>query len=111
MTKRLIIGLMLAFLPLLAQAQDGTFQATRTKPPVLVKKPENPGGEKLRARNMGVVVMMSQRGLQVISPFAPAELGRGERILTAGQALEKRPASAVEDPKPFGGITLYGVEF
>jgi len=111
MTKQLTVLLLVAMLPLGLWAQDGSFNAPQTGHVVTVKKGEAEAAERLRPRSTGVVIMMSEKGLQVISPLAPASAGSGVQNLTAGHALEKRQASAVEDPKPYGGVILYGWVF
>ena len=59
----------------------------------------------------GVIVMMSENGLQVISPFAPASMGIGKKTLTQNVAREGRIGDETHDRKPFGGIQLIGFEF
>ena len=67
--------------------------------------------DNLKPRASGVVVMMSDKGLQVISPFAPAELGIGQKTLTQTVSLDTRAGNSKDDVKPFGGISLFGFEF
>lgn len=75
---------------------------------------EKSGGtpeHQLRPIPTGVIYMMSKRGFEVISPVAPAALGKGETVLT--QDIRPEPVSRSEagDKKDFGGIRLFGVAF
>jgi hypothetical protein len=52
--------------------------------------------------------MISEHGLQVINPAAPASLGRGETVLSQNIATDGRIADEKPSQKPFGGIQLFG---
>ena len=70
-------------------------------------KPEDLQGIK----GTGIIVMMSEHGLEVINPFAPASLGIGRKTLTQNIAQEGRIGDENHDRKPFGGIKLIGFDF
>jgi len=61
----------------------------------------------------GVFIMMGQKGLVAISPFAPPSLGYGVDNLTS--TYENRGFSTVtgthEGVYPYGGLTFFGWEF
>ncbi len=60
---------------------------------------------------MGIIVMMSEHGLQVINPTAPKALGIGEKVLTERIVPQGRTITPSEDPRPYGGLVLIGFEF
>lgn len=98
---------LLASLSLIAQQSDGQFAAPGGSREIREVRPAAPG-EVLPPRTHGVVVMMSERGLEVISPLAPGSLGRGEKVLTRTISAESGVRQdTVADP-PFGGIQLFG---
>jgi hypothetical protein len=102
---------LLATAPLASQAQNASdFSAPGQPREVRELRPGKP--EELRgAKASGVIVMMSENGLQVISPFAPASMGLGKKTLTQNIAREGRIGDENHDRKPFGGIQLIGFEF
>ncbi|MDR1190461.1 MAG: hypothetical protein LBK60_02205 [Verrucomicrobiales bacterium] len=106
--------LFVALLPLTVmslRAQD--FQTTQKPagPTPAKSSTERPApGEPLPPRATGVVIMMSERGLQVINPLAPKDAGDGRKNVTASHVLNPAPA-AQEDPKPCGGVNIIGWEF
>ena len=93
----------------LGQAAD--FSVSSQKLLLQKRIPETRAGENLKPKASGVVIMMSDKGLQVISPFAPAELGLGQKTLTRTASLDTRAGNSKDDVKPFGGISLIGFEF
>ncbi|MDX6767479.1 MAG: hypothetical protein SFU85_11900 [Candidatus Methylacidiphilales bacterium] len=94
----------------LSAQSGGDFSAPATGRDVRELRPGKP--EELRgAKGSGVVVMMSQRGLEVISPFAPRSAGLGQKTLTPNIARDGRIGDEAHDRKPFGGIALVGFEF
>lgn len=111
MNKILILALLAASATLTVQAQDSSgFSAPGQGRDVRELRPGKP--EELRGiKGSGVVVMMSEKGLQVISPFAPASLGVGQKTLTRNISSEGRIGDEYHDRKPFGGIVLAGFEF
>jgi hypothetical protein len=95
-------------------AQEGQFQATQKKVDVIQKRPAVAAGEKLQPKGSGVVFMMSEKGLEVLNPLAPKELGRGEKNLTPNirsTGPAHTPDLAQEDKRPYGGIVLVGLDF
>lgn len=94
-----------------AGAQASDFNAPSKKIPMLKQVPEARHEEVLKPRASGVIIMMSEHGLQVFSPLAPMNLGIGEKILTRSASLDPRPANPLDDTKPFGGMSLIGFEF
>lgn len=105
----LSVGLSAAF------AQDNTFKATTTrKPAVLETKQGVAAGEKLQPKATGVVIMMSERGLEVLNPLAPAELGKGEKQVTKNIKVtsgDNNTELTSEDKRTYGGIILIGLDF
>lgn len=100
-------GMALATLPLSAQDAGGNFTAPGTSRDIREVRPRSPD-EVLRPKTHGVIVMMSEHGLQVINPGAPASLGRGETVLSQNIATDGRIADEKPSQKPFGGIQLFG---
>lgn len=93
-----------------ATAQQGGSFAAPGRGEIREARPQRPE-EFPRPKTHGAIVMMSERGLQVLSPGAPASLGRGETILSANIAPEGRIGDEKQDRKPFGGIQLFGWVF
>jgi len=106
----LCTALALAALPLAAQDSGGNFTAPGTSRDIREVRPRTPD-QVLRPKTHGVIVMMSEHGLQVINPAAPASLGRGEKILSQNIATDGRIADEKASQKPFGGIQLFGWVF
>ncbi|MDR2463546.1 MAG: hypothetical protein LBD30_07185 [Verrucomicrobiales bacterium] len=108
MKTRLILTVSLLAAPLWAQ----DFQATqKTKVTPTKKNAEQmTAGQPLPVRAAGVVIMISGQGLQVINPLAAKEAGDGRKNVTASYVLDPIPANH-EDPKPCGGINIFGWEF
>lgn len=97
-----------------AYAQDKEFKATTTKPSIIQKRPVVAAGDKIQPKATGVVIMMSERGLEVINPLAPAEMGRGEKFVTKNIKAttgDNNSELTSEDKRPYGGIILVGLEF
>ncbi len=94
-----------------AGAQASDFSAPSKKISILKQAPEARQGENLKPKASGVIVMMSEHGLQVFSPMAPMSLGIGQKILTQSATLDTRAANPLDDTKPFGGMSLIGFEF
>ena len=99
------------FILMAAFSQAAEFSAPGQKIILQKRAPEYRTGENFRPRASGVVIMMSDKGLQVISPFAPASLGVGQKVLTQTASLDTRAGNSKDDVKAFGGITLIGFEF
>jgi hypothetical protein len=97
----------LAALPIYAQDAGGNFAAPGTNRDIREVRPRSPD-EVLRPKTHGVIVMISEHGLQVINPAAPASLGRGETVLSQNIATDGRIADEKPSHKPFGGIQLFG---
>lgn len=55
----------------------------------------------------GVIFMISERGLEVISPSASYDLGVGQTTLTM-PFLHEEKLNEEEERKQFGGIKLFG---
>lgn len=110
--KQILLSAAMAFaaLPLAAQDSGGNFTAPGTSRDIQEVRPHSPD-EVLRPKTHGVVAMMSEHGLQVINPAAPASLGRGEKVLSANIATDGRIADEKASQKPFGGIQLFGWVF
>jgi hypothetical protein len=98
--------------PLAAQDSGNGFSATQpgAQPGNVLNKPD-PNAPYPKPKGTGVIYMMSEHGLQVINPAAPAHLGKGEKTLTQNIAREGRQGDENEDRKPFGGIVLVGLSF
>lgn len=98
--------------PLAAQDNGKGFTATRPgdQGTGALNKPD-PNAPLPKPQGTGVIYMMSEHGLQVINPAAPASLGKGEKTLTQNIAREGRLGDENEDRKPFGGIVLVGLSF
>lgn len=97
-----------------AFAQDKEFRATTTKQSIIQKRPVAAAGEKIQIKATGVVIMMSERGLEVINPLAPSEMGRGEKFVTKNIKVstgDNNTELTNEDKRPYGGIILVGLEF
>ena len=95
-----------------AFAQDGRFESSPNKPKeIMQKKPAAVAGEKIQPKATGLVVMMSEHGLQVFNPLAPAELGDGRKQVTQNIKNTGPASNPDEDKRPFGGIILVGLEF
>jgi hypothetical protein len=111
MKTRLVFPLAIALLAAPVWAQD--FQSSRQSSGSQAQK--NTGqakpGQPLPPKASGVIIMMSEQGLQVINPLAPKELGVGKKLLTQGYTANPTQAGLNEDPKPFGGINIIGFEF
>lgn len=102
------LALALPVLPLAAQQTGGEFAAPGTARDIREVRPAGPD-ETLPPKTHGVIVMMSEHGLQVINPGAPAKLGKGEKVLTRNIAHESPRVSSDTTPAPpFGGIQLFG---
>jgi hypothetical protein len=110
MHQRLTLLLTLALLTAPAWAQN--FQATPPTGATPAQKaaPRPAPGQPLPPRAIGVVVMISAQGLQIINPLAPPSAGDGRQNVTASHVLNPAPADH-EDPKPYGGINIIGWEF
>jgi hypothetical protein len=111
MKQILLFSLVVALaLPALAQESGGSFTAPGTSRELREVRP-TPPEKVLRPKTHGVIVMMSEQGLQVISPLAPKELGIGQKVLSPNIAQEGRIGDEKSDRKPFGGIQLIGWVF
>ena len=110
MKNLLTLACVLSLLAAPVWAQN--FQSSKTQSGVKVQKSGEPAktGEALPPRASGVVIMMSEHGLQVINPLAPKELGTGKKMVTESYVVNPTPAG-FDDPKPYGGINIIGVEF
>lgn len=97
--------------PWLLQAQStGGFSAPGQDREVRELRPGKPDDLK-QIKPSGVIVMMSQHGLQVFNPLAPASLGTGKKNVTANIAQDGRIGDEAHDRKPFGGLILIGFDF
>ena len=106
--RLMLVCSLLAATPLLAQ----NFQATQRTAATPERKTaeQSVPGKPLPPKATGVVMMMSEHGLQVINPLASKEIGSDRKNVAPSYVLNPAPANQ-EDPKPFGGINLFGWEF
>ena len=72
---------------------------------------EKSTSSKLKAKPTGIIVMMSEHGLEVINPAAPPALGKGEKYLAADVSDKPMVGDGQTDKKPFGGIQFFGFLF
>jgi hypothetical protein len=112
MKIRLVVILTISLLATPIWAQNEFQSTTQTPSQQLQKNTEehSKAGQPLPPKASGVVIMMSERGLQVINPLAPKELGTGKKVVTQSYVVNPTPGS-YEDPKPFGGINIIGFDF
>jgi len=97
-----------------ALAQDNTFKATTAKPANLTTRHGVAAGEKLQPKATGVIIMMSEKGLEVLNPLAPAQLGKGEKQVTKNIKVtsgDNNTELTSEDKRTYGGIILIGLDF
>jgi hypothetical protein len=77
--------------------------------------PAEKAPEKLKPfapRPSGVIYEMSEKGLVMIYPGAPASLGYGEKFLTANPFTGSQATdNANERRRDFGGLQLIGFEY
>ena len=89
------------------QAQQ--FESGSQKRPSAIQEKETRGGKVVEpSQHSTVVVMMSENGLEVLSPGAPKELGIGEKVVSETIEHEQQVGNSTYDSKPFGGIRLFG---
>jgi hypothetical protein len=94
-----------------AYAQDSGFRAERLSKPLEIKqteavRPAPPMDGK--PVPTGVIYQMSKDGLQVINPGAPASYGSGKQSVDEAVYPGQIPGTVPDDPKPHGGIKLFG---
>ena len=111
MKTRLVLALALSLLAAPVWAQDyqssnKTSSSSGSK--VQQGNEQNKPGQTLPPKATGVIVMMSEHGLQVINPLAPKTLGDGRKMVTQSYVIN--PVST-DDPKPYGGINIIGFDF
>jgi hypothetical protein len=111
MNTRLVLALAVSLLaaPVWAQDYQSSNNKSSTSGSKVQQGTEQPkAGQPLPPKATGVVVMMSEHGLQVINPLAPKALGDGRKLVT--QSYVVNPVST-DDPKPYGGINIIGFDF
>ncbi|MEM6822454.1 MAG: hypothetical protein AAF558_11000 [Verrucomicrobiota bacterium] len=100
-TTALILVFTLLVSPGIISAQE--FQSTTPKRSGVIQEPSKSGRiDDVPTKHSTVVVMMSERGLEVISPTADPEMGIGERLVTEDLGTNEY------DRKPYAGIRLFG---
>ena len=112
MKRCLILALLLAVTPAFAQDANKleaqlTNDRAKQNPALQEKIPKAQG----RVVPVGTVYMMSKNGLQVINPVAPRKYGSGAQNITANINAENPRDLTQDDPKPFGGLILFGWAF
>ncbi len=88
------------------------FRATDSKkrPDVIAEPDSSTPKDRVRppSSQTSVVVMMSEKGLEIFSPLAPSEWGVGEKTLSEPVEHEGKVGDSNTDRKPHGGIRLVG---
>ncbi|MEM9399612.1 MAG: hypothetical protein AAF984_05340 [Verrucomicrobiota bacterium] len=88
-------------------AQTGSEFRTQTSKPeeksFIQKTPEDIS----KPKATGIIVQMSEHGLEVINPMADTKLGYGEQNLSEGVETDG-PIGNAQDRKPFHGLRLFG---
>jgi hypothetical protein len=112
--------LLLTFALVVGLSSGGLAQSFSASPNFNQKKqgtvaPAEKAPEKLAPfspRPTGVIYEMSEKGLVMIYPGAPASLGYGEKFLTATPFTGSQVTdNANERRRDFGGIQLIGFEY
>jgi hypothetical protein len=85
------------------------FAADGTPKSSAMEQQETRDGKVVRpSQHSSVVVMMSENGLEIFSPGARPELGKGEKLVTEAIEHDRRIGDGTYDTKPYGGIRLVG---
>jgi len=110
MNTRLVLALAISLLaaPVWAQDYQSSNKQSSNSSKLQQGNEQSKPGQTLPPKATGVVVMMSEHGLQVINPLAPKALGDGRKMVT--QSYVVNPVST-DDPKPYGGINIIGFDF
>jgi|GEM_PF-1320840 len=108
----LILALILAVSPAFAQdsarLESQLIKNRANQNPALVQKIPKAQGKTVP---VGVVYMMSKNGFQTINPMAAPQYGSGAQNITANINAENPRDRHQDDPKPFGGLILFGWAF